>query len=88
MICRKINYFGDFDDKTAGEVFDIVRKVEITGVVTKKSSDCLELLLQGDASMIKLAQHKIERQAKDVITNKEILIMPFQNLEGISFNIL
>ena len=88
MICRKINYFGTFEDKIAGDVFDIVRKVEITGIVTKKSKQCIELLLQGDPSMIKLTQHKIEHRLKAAITNKEIQIMPFQNLEGITFHIL
>jgi hypothetical protein len=88
MICRKIDYFGTFDDAAAGVIFDIVRKVEITGVVTKKSAECIELLLQGDPSMIKLAQHQIEHRVKSLIKNKDISTVPFQNLDGIVFNIL
>jgi len=85
MICRKIEYTGQFNDQVTGEIFDIIRKIEISGVVTKHSSSSMELLLQGDPSMIKLAQHKIERRAKEAITHKVITVMSFQNLSGLDF---
>lgn len=85
MICRKIEYRGQFNDQVTGEIFDIVRKIEISGVVTKKSSEVVELLLQGDPSMIKLAMHKIEHKVKTAIKDKVITPMSYQNISGIDF---
>lgn len=83
MIARKIVYQGKFDSDTIGAVYDITRKVEITGEVVSKGENELVLNLEGDASMIKLIQHKIERKVKEKISHKTVEPIAFQSYQGI-----
>jgi hypothetical protein len=83
MIARKITYTGNFDELAVATMFDITRKIEITGQV-KSGPGEVELNLEGDPSMIKLVQHMIERQAKALIKGKTIVPIPFQYYIGIT----
>ena len=83
MIARKITYLGKFTDELAGEVFDITRKNEITGVIKKVNEREIELSLEGDPSQIKLIQHQIERKVKSYIQNKNVEQIPYQYYQGI-----
>jgi acylphosphatase len=85
MIARKITYRGNFNEETIGEMFDITRKNEITGVVKKNSDKEVELLLEGDPSMIKLIQHQIERKVKTAISDKSIEKQEFHYYVGVQF---
>lgn len=85
MIARKITYRGNFNDVAVGEMFDITRKNEITGQVKKVSDKQVELNLEGDASMIKLIQHQIERKVKPHISEKTVEQIPYQYYVGVTF---
>lgn len=85
MIARKITYRGNFDQKNIGEIYDITRKIEITGQVKADGTNTVVLNLEGDPSMIKLIQHLIERKVKKVITEKTVEQIPFQNYIGVTF---
>lgn len=85
MIARKITYRGNFSEEIVGAMFDITRKNEITGIVKKNNEKEVELLLEGDPSMIKLIQHQIERKVKSAITDKSIEKMPYQYYVGVQF---
>lgn len=85
MIARKITYRGNFNEEIVGAMFDITRKNEITGIVKKNNDKEVELLLEGDPSMIKLIQHQIERKVKTAISDKAIEKMPFQYYVGVQF---
>lgn len=85
MIARKIIYRGNFNDEIAGTIFDITRKNEITGIVKKNNDKEVELLLEGDPSMIKLIQHQIERKVKTAIYEKTVEPMPYQYYVGVQF---
>lgn len=83
MIARKITYTGTFTPETVAQMYDIARKIEITGEVTHVNDKVVELNLEGDPSMIKLIQHQIDRKVKSAITGKEITQLPFQYYQGI-----
>lgn len=85
MIAKKIIYRGNFNDVAVGEIFDITRKNEITGQVKKVSDKQIELNLEGDASMIKLIQHQIERKVKPHISDKTVESVPYQYYVGVTF---
>ena len=86
MIARKITYKGNFDSEILGVIFDITRKIEITGQVKAEGSSEVVLNLEGDPSMIKLVQHVIERsKAKTAITGKTIEQIPYQYYVGVTF---
>ncbi len=85
MIARKITYVGNFTDELAGEIFDITRKNEITGLVKKVNEREVELSLEGDPAQIKLIQHQIERKVKPHITDKKIAQIPYQYYVGLSY---
>lgn len=84
MIARKIVYHGNFNTESVNTVYDITRKIEITGQVKSPSASEIELNLEGDPSMIKLIQHQIERAIKPSITNKVVTQIPYQNYFGIT----
>ncbi len=83
MIARKITYRGSFTPATLEEVWDITRRVEITGEVRRAGDGAVELDLEGDPSMIKLVQHQVERRLKDVIRSKEVTPMPYRERHGL-----
>jgi hypothetical protein len=85
MIARKIVYQGSFQQDVIALIFDITRKIEITGEVRAIGSTQIELVLEGDPSMIKLLQHQIERRAKSSIKDKQITQIPYKNYSGITF---
>jgi acylphosphatase len=85
MIARKIVYRGNFNEEIVGTIFDITRKNEITGIVKKNNDKEVELLLEGDPSMIKLIQHQIERKVKGAILDKVIEHIPYQYYVGVEF---
>jgi acylphosphatase len=87
MISKKIIYTGNFDSEKAGLVYNIARKVEMTGEIKLKSNSMIELILEGDPSMIKLIQHQVERKIKDSITSKIVESHPLENLSALSFKI-
>ncbi len=84
MIARKIIYRGNFNQKILGEIYDITRKIEITGQVKSISDQEIELSLEGDASMIKLVQHMVERKVKTMIAEKSIAQIPYQYYVGVT----
>ena len=84
MITRKITYSGRLDAAAAEMVFDIARRIEITGEI-KFTTNKLELDLEGDPSMIKLVQHQVERKLKALVENKEVVSMPMKNYRGLDF---
>ncbi len=84
MIARKITYKGHFNQEALGMIFDITRKIEITGQVKSISNEQIELNLEGDPSMIKLIQHQIERKVKPYISDKSVEPIPYQNYIGIT----
>ncbi len=83
MIARKIIYSGSLDTATAETIFDIVRKIEITGEVRFTTPNVIELDLEGDPSMIKLVQHQVEHKVKGL--TKTIQPEPFKNYQGLDF---
>lgn len=83
MIARRIVYHGKFNTDSLSTVFDITRKVDITGQVKANGASQIELNLEGDPSMIKLIQHQIERKVSD-ITDKTVEMIPYQNYAGIT----
>ncbi len=85
MIARKITYKGNFSQQHIGEMYDITRKNEITGLVKAEGTSQVVLTLEGDASMIKLIQHQIERKVKSAITDKTIEPIPYHNYVGVTF---
>ena len=85
MISRKITYRGNFDQEAISTMFDITRKNEITGQVHAVNAHAVELNLEGDASVIKLIQHQIERSPKVVFTDKTVDSIPTQNFIGVTF---
>ena len=85
MIARKITYKGSFNPQIVSTIFDITRKIEITGEVRPVGSQEIILSLEGDPSMIKLIQHQIERKVKSAITGKTIEQIPYQYYSGINF---
>lgn len=85
MIARRITYKGNFDSQSIGMIYDITRKIEITGQVKAKGDREVVLNLEGDASMIKLIQHQIERKVKSAITDKVVEPIPYQNYVGVTF---
>jgi hypothetical protein len=85
MIARKITYKGHFNSEMISTIFDITRKIEITGEVRPLGSQEVVLNLEGDPSMIKLVQHQIERKAKSAITDKTIEQIPYQYYSGLNF---
>jgi hypothetical protein len=78
MIARKIIYQGSFNSQNVGEIYNIARKVEMTGQIKLKSAHEVELILEGDPSMIKLIQHQVERKIKSAITGKTVEPHPYQ----------
>lgn len=85
MIARKIIYKGQFNDKIVAEMYDITRKTEITGEVKANGTSEVVLNLEGDASMIKLIQHQIERKIKTAITDKTVEPLPYMHYVGVTF---
>lgn len=85
MIARKITYKGNFNQQTIGEMYDITRKIEITGEFKANGANEVVLNLEGDPSMIKLLQHQIERKVKTAITDKTVEPLPFMNYIGVTF---
>lgn len=86
MITRKIVYKGNFSKEAVSEIYDITRKIEITGEVKTNGAGEVVLNLEGDPSMIKLIQHKIEHsKLKALIADKSVEQIPFQNYQGVLF---
>ncbi len=83
MIARKITYRGTFSQEALGAIYDITRKTEITGQVKSISDSEIVLNLEGDAAMIKLLQHKIEHQVKNIITDKTVTPIEYQYYVGV-----
>lgn len=83
MIARKITYTGPVDTATAEQIFDIVRKIEITGEVRFTTPGKIELDLEGDPSMIKLIQHQVEHKVKGL--QKQVTPEPYKNYQGLDF---
>lgn len=84
MIARKITYKGQFTPEVVGQIYDITRKIEITGFVKANGSNEVTLSLEGDPSMIKLIQHQIEHKVKAHISAKAIESIPYQYYQGIN----
>ncbi len=84
MIARKIIYKGNFSTEMVANIFDITRKIEITGEIKPNGTNEVILNLEGDPSMIKLIQHQIERKIK-TITDKSIEQIPYQYYQGLNF---
>lgn len=84
MIARKIVYIGHFNQESLAVMYDITRKTEITGVVKAIGENQIELDLEGDASMIKLIQHQIERRVKSFIKDKTVTPIPYANFIGVT----
>ncbi|MBA2405915.1 MAG: hypothetical protein H0V66_14155 [Bdellovibrionales bacterium] len=85
MIARKITYQGHFNPETLGVIYDITRKIEITGQVKAQGTEEVVLNLEGDPSMIKLVQHMVERKVKAAITGKTVEQIPYQYYVGVTF---
>lgn len=83
MISRKITYQGQLDAASAETVFDIARRIEITGEIKFVTPNKVELDLEGDPSMIKLVQHQVERSLKSLVQSKEVVTIPFKNYQGL-----
>lgn len=85
MIARKITYRGNFDEKAVSAIYDITRQTKITGQVQNPSSNEVVLNLEGDASMLQLVQHQIERKVKSSISGKTVEQIPYQYYVGVTF---
>ncbi len=85
MIARKVIYKGNFTPETMGTIYDIARKIEITGEVRAQGPNEVVLNLEGDPSMIKLVQHRIERTVEKAITDKTVEQIPYQYFVGITY---
>lgn len=83
MIARKITYQGKLDTAAAETIFDIARRIEITGEIKYISPNKVELDLEGDPSMIKLIQHQVERRLKGAVEGKEVIVLPYRNYTGL-----
>ena len=83
MIARKITYQGRLDSAAAETVFDIARRIEITGEIKFVTPNRIELDLEGDPSMIKLVQHQVERRLKSLVEGKEVVTLPYRNYVGL-----
>jgi hypothetical protein len=83
MIARKITYTGPLDVSAAESIYDIVRKIEITGEIHFTTPGTIELDLEGDPSMIKLIQHQVESKLKGL--QKSVIPSPFKNYQGLDF---
>ena len=84
MIARKITYQGQLDQTALETIFDITRRVEITGEIKMATPGVVVLDLEGDPSMIKLVQHQVERRLKKNIQSKEVLSIPFRYYQGLN----
>lgn len=84
MIARKITYRGNFNDQNVGDMYNITRDTEITGLVKKVSPNEVELSLEGDASYIKLIQHRIERKVKSAISDKTVVPTEYKYYVGVT----
>lgn len=84
MIARKITYRGNFNDQAVGDIYNITRDTEITGLVKKVSDHEVELSLEGDASFIKLIQHRIERKVKNAISDKTVVPTEYKYYVGVT----
>jgi acylphosphatase len=85
MIARKIIYTGSLDAAAAELIYDVVRDVEITGIVRFAAEGKVELELEGDPSQIQLAQHRVERKVKGHIKGKTVVPQGYRNLVGLDF---
>ena len=90
MIAKKIIYTGAIDLATALAMFDVTRKIEITGEVEFKlknatNENTVELRLEGDPANIKLVQHQIERCHPKSIKGKEVVALAFHNYQSLNF---
>jgi hypothetical protein len=85
MIARKITYKGHFNQEAIAMIYDITRKIEITGEVKPEGHLQVTLNLEGDPSMIKLVQHQIEHKVKTAITGKTVEKIPYQYFAGLNF---
>lgn len=83
MIARKIIYKGNITPEVVGNIFDITRKNEITGQVKASTPGQVELMLEGDAAVIKLIQHQIEHKMKTVFSEKTVEPIPYQYYKGV-----
>lgn len=83
MIARKITYQGRLDAVSAEVVFDIARRVEITGEIKFVTPNRVELDLEGDAAIIKLVQHQVERKLLSTVEHKEVTTNPFRHYAGL-----
>lgn len=83
MIARKIVYKGQFTPQMVGDIYNITRKIEITGEVKSVNDGEVVLNLEGDPSMIKLIQHQIEHKVKNAIKSKSIEKIPYQYYAGL-----
>lgn len=85
MICRQLTYKGNFSSSNLEQFYKIARRIELAAVIKKINDQTVELVVEGDPSMIKLLQHQIERSLKDVIIEKQIISIPFRHISGINF---
>ncbi len=85
MIARKITYKGTFTPEILGTIYDITRKIEITGQVKAHGAQEVVLNLEGDPSMIKLVQHMVENKVKTAIKEKSVEQIPFQYFVGLTY---
>lgn len=86
MIARKVIYKGNFTPETVGAIYDIARKIEITGEVRVQGPTEIVLNLEGDPSMLKLLQHRIEHsKLKAAITDKTVEPIPYQYYVGMTY---
>ncbi len=85
MIARKITYQGNFTTDDVATIFDITRKIEITGEVKTINNQEIVLNLEGDPSMIALLQHQIDRKMKKAIKGKTVAPLTFHYYKGLTF---
>lgn len=85
MIARKVIYKGNFTTENVNTIYDITRKIEITGEIRAQGSNEVVLNLEGDPSMIKLAMHQIERKVKQAIKEKSVEPIPYQYYVGVTY---
>jgi hypothetical protein len=87
MIARTITYNGSLDANSAERIYDVVRDVEITGIVRFAGTGRVVLELEGDPAQVQLAQHRVERAVgvKGKILGKDVAHAEFRNHVGLSF---
>lgn len=61
-IIKKNVYTYAIQNAEVEAIYDMVRKIEIQGQVNFLKNGSIELLLEGDPSMIKLIQHLVKRK--------------------------